>query len=785
MAKNVKLTGQSTEPVQKDINNPGTFSTVGLSGLVHQAGYVYEEFLPQLQGIRAIKVYKEMSSNDPIIASMLFAIDMFLRKVSWHVQKSGEDKKAEDDAKFLEECMNDMSGTWPDFISEVNSMLEQGWSYFEILYKRRTHDEKDDGNRVSKYDDGKIGWRKFDPRSQDSLDRWEFDEEGGIRGLWQRPAPDYQLRYIPIGKAMLFRTTSRKNNPEGKSVLRSAYRPWYFKKRIEEIEGIGIERDLAGLPMAEVPVKMLQDDASAGDKAMLKSIKDLVKNVRRDRQEGIVWPQQYDGQNNPVYKFSLLSAGGTRQFDTNGIITRYEQRMAMTVLADFILTGHDSTGSFALATSKSGMFQSALGAWLDIIRDVVNNYAVPRLFRLNGVEGPYPTIEHEPVQQMSLNDLATMIAAMAGAGAQLFPDTELENFLRKAMNLPLREDKHTDSNAEQQLRNETLAAQIAMQQGQKKQAELGPQQQLQAIRNMQQKPLGKDPDSTPGAPTKQGGPAKTAIPPQQRRDSAGARAASNTIQKHTWLDDECPECGYDELEMTDAVCPGCQAPVSMDLKRKTYDNLSDGDRRRWDKAYPNHDVTVKKLDSPSVNKIKAKLSEHYPDKVLDWVDEADWHGPMDVNLHDIHMARRPGGRDPKKVQGIADAIDEGKAMDPVFLVMTPDFDTTDDETKLKIADGYHRTLGFQKSSLDTINAYVAVVKDTEGPWDKTMHDAKLNKREKNPEADAETLRIRENKQKSENQQPHKFKAAQWTHPNGHPRCIRCGDEEPMNGVCEP
>ena len=160
MAKNVKLTGQSTEPVQKDINNPGTFSTVGLSGLVHQAGYVYEEFLPQLQGIRAIKVYKEMSSNDPIIASMLFAIDMFLRKVSWHVQKSGEDKKAEDDAKFLEECMNDMSGTWPDFISEVNSMLEQGWSYFEILYKRRTHDEKDDGNRVSKYDDGKIGWRK-------------------------------------------------------------------------------------------------------------------------------------------------------------------------------------------------------------------------------------------------------------------------------------------------------------------------------------------------------------------------------------------------------------------------------------------------------------------------------------------------------------------------------------------------------------------------------------------------------------------------------------------------
>lgn len=706
--KVVNSNGQELSPAKKDINNPGTFETVGLSGLTHQAGYVYEEFLPQLQGIRAIKIYKEMASNDPIVASMLFAIDMFLRKVSWNVQKAGEDSKAEEDAQFLEECMNDMSGTWPDFISEVTSMLEQGWSYFEILYKRRTDDEKPDGTPNSKFNDGKIGWRKFDPRSQDSFDRWQFDDEGGVIGMWQRPAPDYQLRYIPIGKSMLFRTTSRKNNPEGKSVLRSAYRPWYFKKRIEEIEGIGVERDLAGLPMAEVPVKMLQADASDADKAMLRSIKELVKNVRRDRQEGIIWPQQYDENNNPIYKFSLLSAGGTRQFDTNGIITRYEQRMAMTVLADFILTGHDSTGSFALATSKSGMFQSALGAWLDIIQDVVNNYAVPRLFRLNGVDGPYPKIMHEPVQQMSLNDLATMIAALAGAGAQLFPDTELENFIRKMMNLPIREDRNTDSDSEQQLRNETLAAQIAMQQSQKQQAKLGPQQQLQQIRGMQQQqqqqaqqaaqqPLGKDPNSTPGAPTKQGGPAKTAIPPQQRRDSAGARAARNVVTKHALS--KCPECGT-EVSAADAECPKCG-----------YELIED----------------IRKLDSPDVKKIKAKLSEHYPDHVLGWVDDAQWFGPIDVNLHDIHMDRRPGGRDPEKVQGIADAIDEGKAMDPVYLVMTPDYDPADDETKLKIADGYHRTLGYKRSSQDNIPAYVASVNDTEGPWDKKMHAAKLNK----------------------------------------------------------
>ncbi|WP_155274431.1 hypothetical protein [Piscirickettsia salmonis] len=45
----------------------------------------------------------------------------------------------------------------------------------------------------------------------------------------------------------MFRTTSRKGNPEGRSILRNAYQPWYYKKNLESIESIGIERNLVGL----------------------------------------------------------------------------------------------------------------------------------------------------------------------------------------------------------------------------------------------------------------------------------------------------------------------------------------------------------------------------------------------------------------------------------------------------------------------------------------------------------------------------------------------------------
>jgi ParB-like chromosome segregation protein Spo0J len=700
----------------------------GLTGLNQVEGYIYEEFLPQLKGIHAARVYREMSDNDPIVSTMLYAIDMFMRRAKWSVQPAGEDKKSEEDAKFLEECRSDMSMTWPEFIAEVNTMLTFGWSYFEILYKRRFKTTNADGNAQSKYDDGKIGWRKFDPRSQESLDRWVFDDSDySLKGMVQRPAPTYDERYIPIGKSLLFRTTSRKNNPEGRSVLRAAYRPWYFKKRIEEIEGIGIERDLAGLPFAEIPARMMGKNASEEDKAMVQSIRTLIANVRRDQLEGIVWPQDWDEGGNPQYTFKLMNSGGSRQFSTDQTITRYEQRIAMTVLADFILLGNDSSGSFALSTSKSGMFQASLTAWMDIIKDVLNNYAIPRLFRLNGVEGPYPQFAYEPVQKPSLADLATFVAALAGAGAQLFPDTNLENYFRDLAGMPLREDKEDSSDSEQELRTQTLAAQIEMQRQQQKQAAIDPAEQLkqqqamqqQQIDLKQQKPLGKDPQSTPGAPTKTTGEVKSKLPPQERRRTAAVNAAEN----------------------------------------------------------------VTKLDlGGHQQKVKNYLAENYPKSTLGWVDGAEVGAPKWVSLSDIQMSRRPGGRDFEKVKGIAGAIRGGKRMDPVVLVSTPG------GGKLKVADGYHRTLAHDHAGEDKVRAYVANVDDDHGPWDREMHDKKLNKRLSDAQKSSyemETDRIKAAKERPENQRPHEFKAAQWTHKNGHPRCTRCGDEEPIGGMCTP
>lgn len=411
---------------------------LGASGLRRTGGYIDEEFLPQLRGRKAVQVFREMSDNDPIVGALLFAIDRLLRQVEWRVESasdSDEDKQAQE---FVEQCMQDMSHSWDDLISEIMTMLPYGWSWHEIVYKRRVGPWETDPTKKSRFTDGKVGWRKIPIRSQDTLLRWVFDETGGLQAMIQLAPPYYRMTILPIEKCLLFRPNSVKNNPEGRSILRNAYRPWYLKKRLEEIEAVGVERDLAGMPVGRVPADYLNAKPGSDQMKMVEAFRKLVKSVRRDEQEGIVLPTAFDQDTKqPLFDFELLSSGGTRAFDTSAIIGRYEQRMLMVALADFILVGHEDTGSYALHTDKSGLFRTAINSIAHAIADVFNRHAIPRLFAMNGWKpDELPKIVPNDVDPPDLTQLGGFMTQMAQAGIVWFPDPELEKFIRDAARLP-------------------------------------------------------------------------------------------------------------------------------------------------------------------------------------------------------------------------------------------------------------------------------------------------------------------------------------------------------------
>lgn len=407
----------------KKPNKPPIAMEIGISGLERYSGYVHDEFLAELRNEKGIKTYEQMSNNDPVIGAILFAIRMLIRQVSWAVVYPDDKIRM-----FVEECLADMEETWTEIITEIISFLEFGWSWHEIVYKRRK--------------DGRIGWQKIAGRAQTSWEEWKFAENGDILAMVQRAAPDFKERVVPLSKSLLFRTSCAKNNPEGKSILRTAYRPWYFKKHIEQIQGVGIERDLAGLPVAFVPPEILDQNASADIKAILSEIKKIVVNIRRDEQEGVIFPAAYDENGNRTYDLKLLSTGGVRQFNTKEIMEYYDQRIAMTVLADFVLLGHGRTGSFALSQSKTKMFTYAISSFVDHIASRFNKKAIPDLLNLNGIFlDKYPELQASEVEDVNLNELGMFINRLSGAGLEIFPDDNLENDLRRKANLPIKETK--------------------------------------------------------------------------------------------------------------------------------------------------------------------------------------------------------------------------------------------------------------------------------------------------------------------------------------------------------
>lgn len=426
-----RLQGRSRRAAAQD----DVYGEIGTSGLRQYGGFVLEEWLSTLRGRHGAWKYREMMDNSPVAAGIIFAIKMLARQVEWPVEDDIQMRGLE--GGFVTSCQNDMSHTWGDLISEVLSMIGYGYAPHELVYKRRqggdplpagsfsepidgaysssaTQEATSEIPASSKYTDGLIGWRRIPIRAQETVFRWIFRGYGGIAGLEQI---DWHggKHLLPIEKMLLFRTETTRNNPESRSLLRSAWTSYFAVQNVQQIELIGIERELAGLPVLTPPEGVDLNDP--GQEELMEAAVELVTGIRRDEDEGVVLPSE-------GWQLELISSGGSRQIDTDQVIRRYEQRMTVSLLADFLLLGQDALGSYAMVDIKSELFGVAVDVILDLICEVFNRYAIPRLLALNGLKpAKLPRITHTSAGRMDLRTVGEFLSNLSIAGCPM-PWTE-------------------------------------------------------------------------------------------------------------------------------------------------------------------------------------------------------------------------------------------------------------------------------------------------------------------------------------------------------------------------
>lgn len=417
-------------------------SEIGITGLKKANKRIIDEANRAFQFPAYLKLLDEMRNN-PTVGAGLNIYRMMLGKVEWTVEPPlGASDVQKDRAKFIASLMDDMEHSWASFLTEVETYLEFGFCVSEKVFRRRL---KQNG---SKYNDGRVGIRKLPIRSQATICGWLYSEDGReLIGVEQSLANVVDAnRYvaltkngttikIPREKFLHFRADATKDNPEGRSILKSCYLAYKQLQLIQEQELLGLSRDLQGIPVIGLPAEWMDlSKATDAQTASVTAFTNMADGLSTGNQASVIIPLLYDeSTKNPLVTFDLLESKGGKNYDTSAIIQRLQNDILTSLSCDVVRLGGNSGDSFSLAETKTNLLSLALAYRLKEIKEVLNNDLIPAIFAANGWEDTdLPKFATSDFDNVSLEEFSKYLQRVKSVGL-LELDREVMNKVRTTM----------------------------------------------------------------------------------------------------------------------------------------------------------------------------------------------------------------------------------------------------------------------------------------------------------------------------------------------------------------
>jgi hypothetical protein len=390
MARKPKETA-SLEPDPNNAIPRIALGEIGVSGLRVSNKQIYAERNKLFQWPNILRIVHEMSAH-PTVASAFNVYNLMINSVPWCVcPPEGATDKELERTKFVESCMYDMEHSWAQFITDVSTYVKYGFSINEKVWRRRL---KKNG---SKFNDGKIGLRKLPPRSQETVQKWYFSEDGrdliavgqsleNIEQPWRFEKlknEDGVLR-IERNKFLLFSADSTNGNPQGQSLLKPVFLPYKQLSLLQDQLMLGISKDLQGIPCIGIPANLLSATASDADKQSAAQFVEMANNLVKGTQSGIVYPLMKDENGNPTIEIKLLEAKYGKSFNIPEVIASLQTDILVALGVDVIKLGANQQGSYSLASSKENLLSMTIEYRLKEIKAVLNQDLMRSIYEMNG-----------------------------------------------------------------------------------------------------------------------------------------------------------------------------------------------------------------------------------------------------------------------------------------------------------------------------------------------------------------------------------------------------------------
>jgi len=385
---------------------------LGFTSMSPWTAWTRQELNPQLRDKQGIRKYYDMKRNDGTVRGSLRLAKTPSMSAHWYVVPASESTIDKNIAEFVQKNLfEELNVDWTTLLGDILLMYEYGYMVFEKVYTM---------------DKGKAKLKKLAPRHPLDIQEWVYDANGGPNGIVMEPFTPYgsQLtitsassdlvtgQFIPMRKLALFSFEAEAGDVSGISVLRSAYKHWYYKDTLYKIDAIAKERHGIGIPIIVLPPGFGDDDRKKAD--------ELGRNLRTNDRAHIVIPANWQ------VMFAELKGQPVSAIES---IDHHDNQIRANVLAEFM--GNPGTKDQII-----DVFYKSARYMADMVANIFNKFIIQQLVDLNFKNGGYPKLRARRIGEWDdLRTLSFAIRNFVGAGL-IIPDDELEKQLREESDLP-------------------------------------------------------------------------------------------------------------------------------------------------------------------------------------------------------------------------------------------------------------------------------------------------------------------------------------------------------------
>lgn len=378
---------------------------LGTTSLSPFTASLREEYNSELRDAQGLIKYDRMRKSDGTVRGTLRQLKTPVLGARWFVEAASDSDQDKRIARFVEDCLfNYMSVSFTQVLTEALLMAEFGYYMFEKVFEYRVVNGQ-----------LRVVWRKLAPRHPMDVKEWHYDANGGPKAVEMYGYGVREDVKIPIEKMLVFTFDREAGDMRGISVLRSAYKHWYYKEQLYKIDAIQKERHGIGIPVIKLPVGFSPGDRTAAD--------ELGRNLRTNERAHVVLPPNWD------LIFAKIEGQPVNALES---IEHHDTKIRSNILADYVASTEGA------AKIGHELFIKATRFVADIVCDNFNLYAIPQLVDFNYARVPngYPKLRARRIGETEdQRTLSFTIRNMVGAGV-IKPDDELEKFVRKELDLP-------------------------------------------------------------------------------------------------------------------------------------------------------------------------------------------------------------------------------------------------------------------------------------------------------------------------------------------------------------